>query len=140
MHLTYATPDDLSTWTSSPAPDNAERLLRSASMLVRRATRTAIYTTTNDGLPSHDHVVEAFRDATCAQAAAWANAGVDPARPLESGDRVAQSKSIGSASVTYGDTDAIVAARTASVSQLDEDAVQILTDAGLVGGRVWVTG
>lgn len=139
MPLVYATPDDLTTWTGQPAPDNAEQLIRAASMLVRGATRTAVYATTPGGLPRDEDTLEAFRDATCAQAAWWAAQGIDPDNP-HGGPRVAQSKSIGSASVTYADSTDILAARAAAANSLGSAALTILTDAGLTGGRVWVTG
>lgn len=133
--LVYATPAD---WQD--APENADRLLRLASLLVRGATKTAVYRTTTAGLPTDADVAAAFRDATLVQAQAWTAAGVDPDRPLESGPRVAQSKSLGSRSVTYADAEHIVSARRTSVDYLCREAVQILTDAGLTGGRPWVTG
>lgn len=139
MPLVYATPDDLTAWTGQPAPDNAVQLLRAASMLVRGATRTAVYQTTPAGLPRDADVAEAFRDATCAQAALWDTQGIDPDNPT-AGPRVAQSKSIGSASVTYADAGQIIGSRTDAARTLGSAAVTILTDAGLITTRPWVTG
>lgn len=135
--LTYATVDD---WSDGDLPDNAERLLARASALVRAATRTAMYRTNTAGLPLDTAVLEPFRDAVLVQAQAWARAGVDPDRPLESGARVAASKSLGSRSVTYADAGAIVQSRQAAVDGLSVEAWQILADAGLTGGRPWVIG
>lgn len=139
MPLLYATTADLTAWTGLPVPDNADRLLRAASMLVRGATRTAVYSTTPAGLPRDEDVAEAFRDATCAQAEAWAQQDIDPDNPT-AGPRVAQSKSIGSASVTYADAGQIVGSRADAARTLGPTALAILADAGLTNGRVWVTG
>jgi len=68
----YATAADLEAYTGQPAPDNAGRLLARASRLVDRAMVAAVYDTDASGYPDDPDVLDGFRDATCAQAAAWA--------------------------------------------------------------------
>lgn len=133
--LTYATVDDLTVWTGQVAPDNAVQLLRSASGLVRRSTVTAVYTVTPSGAPSNPDVADAFRDATCAQAAAWAAAGIDPVGGAAgvASERVPTSSSIGGASVTYGTTGDAAAARTAALTELCDEAAYLLAEAGMLG-------
>lgn len=127
--LVYAEPSDLVDWTGQTAPDNADVLLRSASLLVRQATRSALYATDASGLPTDADVVSAFTAATCAHAAALAGAGVDP---LAAGtDGAVTATSIGSASLTF---DAKAASTRASLStSLCPEAAAILDAAGLLG-------
>ncbi|WP_313816351.1 hypothetical protein [Citricoccus sp.] len=140
MARTYATEADLTEWTGAEAPANAVVLLRSASTLVEQATRNAVYGTFTDGMPSQSRVIDAFRDATCAQASFWAANGLDPAAGSlsEQSTRVASSKSIKGASVSYdaGDTAATKAARVAALSTLCEEAFGILDHAGLITAAV----
>lgn len=138
--LVYATPEDLTGAPWNVAADNAHRLLRAASALVRTATRSARYATTADGLPTAPDVVEAFRDATCAQAAAWHAAGIDPTTPASASSRVAQSKSIGSASITYADAAQVAAARHGERDALAPEVALILDAAGLLAWRPVVYG
>lgn len=131
--LIYATASDLATWTGQPAPDNAAVLLRSASMAVRAATRTAIYTTSPSGLPSDADVAEAFRDATCEQAGQLTANDIDPAAGAAGAGGGISASSIGSASVTYATpaNDAALRQQLAA-GQLCASAVQILLDAGVL--------
>jgi hypothetical protein len=138
--LVYATPGDMATWTGQPAPDNAVQLLRSASVMVRGATRTALYAVQPSGLPADDEKRDALRDATCAQAAAWSAAGIDPTAPVAQRGRVATSKSLGSGAVTYADAASVVAAQDALRERLTDEAAAILADAGLTGGQAIVYG
>jgi len=133
--LVYATPDDLSTFTGQPAPDNAARLLRGASMLVRRATRAALYDTTSAGLPSDPDTAEAFKDATCAQAAEWARRGIDPATGVTPAKPA--SSSIGGASINWGTPGGL--SDQDALEQLIPDALWYLDSAGLLSGQpiVW---
>lgn len=140
MLLVYATGPDLQTWTGATAPSNADQLLRSASILVRQATKTARYDTDSAGLPTDATVAEAFKDATCAHAAAMAAAKVNPAAggTLQAG--VAASKKVGSAAVDYADAGAATAAKRALLTSLCPDAQAILEQAGLVPATVYTTG
>ncbi|GAA1175973.1 head-tail connector protein [Streptomyces rhizosphaericus] len=67
MGSVYATPEQLATYTGAPAPEGAERLLARASEDIDAALLTAYYATDADGDPTERHVVDALRDATCAQ-------------------------------------------------------------------------
>lgn len=136
MPLVYATSDDLATFTGNPAPDNAARLLKGASALVRTATRAALYDVTSTGLPSDPDIAEAFRDATCAQAAEWIDKGVDPASGTAPG--VPQSSGIGGATVNWGAPGGLTPEQT--LHQLVPDALWYLEAAGLLSGTVQVWG
>lgn len=136
--LVYATEADLAGAPWGVTPENATSLLRAASVLVRQATRTAVYDVDATGAPTDTTVAEALRDATCAQAAAWANAGVDPTGPVR--PRVKQSQSLGSGSVTYADATQVAAAVDTLRGTLTGEAALILADAGLTGGRPVVYG
>jgi hypothetical protein len=98
--LIYATTADLATWTQQAAPANAVQLLRSASLLVREATASAYYQVDANKLPTDTDILEAFKDATCAQAAFWAANGIDPNAPLAQ-QGVLNQKAIGSARLGY---------------------------------------
>ena len=135
--LVHATASDLTAWTGTTAPANATALLRSASLLVDEATVTAVYATDDTGKATDTTVLGALRDATCAQAAAWAALGVDPvAGPAQQGATPVSSKTLGSGSVSY-DTSAaasvtVQTARARAVTELADDARRILAAAGLL--------
>jgi len=134
--LIYATSAELTTWGVTP-PTNATTLLRSASILVHRATMTAIYDVDPvTSLPVDAALVEALRDATCSQVATWSALAIDPAKGA-AGAKVVTSKSIGSASVSYANAQAIsnsaVSALADATTSLSQEALLILADAGLVG-------
>lgn len=134
--LVYATADDLTTFLGEAAPDNADRLLRGASALVRAATRAALYDVTSAGLPSDPDVAEAFRDSTCAQAAEWISTGVEPGSGTAPG--AVKASSIGGASITYEATGGLTPVQT--LHQLIPDALLYLDAAGLLGGQPLVWG
>ncbi|UUN29430.1 hypothetical protein [Streptomyces sp. FIT100] len=67
MGRVYATPEQLAAYTGAPAPEGVERLLARASEDVDAALLTACYAVDDDGDPTEQPVVEALRDATCAQ-------------------------------------------------------------------------
>jgi hypothetical protein len=99
--LIYATSAEMATYTGVAAPSNSDALLRYASLLVRRATSQAIYTVDEDGFPTETSKLDAFRDATCAQAHAWAINNIDPSAGAAGVSGVVAKKSLGSASVDY---------------------------------------
>jgi hypothetical protein len=137
--LIYATADDFAAWWSKPAPGNAASLLRSASALVGRHTRAALYRVTTEGLPDDPLVAAAFRDATTSQAAFWANNAIDPTsgQLAETSKRLAVSKSIKGATITYDASATAQAqqARVDAVGVLCGEAWLILDNAGLTGGH-----
>ena len=138
--LVYATPEDLVPDWAAIAPANAAVLLRFASTLVRRATLTAWYTVDTTGAPTDLTVVEAMRDATCSQVATWIALSIDPAKGAADGGKTVAAKSIGSASVQYSTYASTVEARARAATQLSQDALLILADAGLIGAHPDVTG
>lgn len=140
--LVYADGDDLAAWTGTDAPDNAVTLLRSASLLVRRDTRSCWYDVDNTGLPSDAAIAAAFRDACCAQVAQWVLLGVDPAAGVAGTNRgPATSTEIGTGKVVYSAPSTMVAdARAAASIALCPEAVQILTDAGILPGVPYLFG
>ena len=136
--LVYATPTDLAMWAGDPAPINASQLLRSASILVRDATRAALYDVDQAGKPSDSDVLTAFKDATCAQAAMWAAAGIDPTEGgVAIGEPTVASKSMGGRSISYTDLSSSVTVqqdRAKAARELCAEAVAILEAAGLTSG------
>lgn len=144
MAPAYATAADLATWTGATAPTNATQLLRRASALVRKATAVAFYATDTTGLPTDADTLQAFNDATCAQAAMWAAAGIDPTAGGVALVTPTRRKSIGSASLEY-DTSANASvtaynARGAAALNLCEEAFDILSAAGINLINPWIAG
>ena len=137
--LIYATSDQLATWLGIAAPTNAATLLRSASILVHRATMTAVYDIdVATSLPTDAALVEALRDATCSQVSTWIALAIDPAKGA-AGAKVVTSKSIGSASITYAVTAAAQAMANAT-TDLSQEALLILAQAGLLSSSSWELG
>jgi hypothetical protein len=145
MSVVYATTTDLTDGGWAPqAPAAAPTLLRFASRLVRRATMTATYATDDAGAPTHEVVRAAFRDATCAQVAAWIASGVDPvaggAQPIAAPVR---GKSLGSGRIEYDTSGSAsvtaLTARARAATSLGQEALLILADAGLIGPRPGAT-
>lgn len=133
MTTTYATSADcwgVGSWTGNAAPSNAATLLRSASLLVRDATATAVYAVDANGLPTDATILQAFKDATCAHAAALQTAGIDPAAAGTTPGISATA--IGSASVTYAGAAEAAAARQRLTTELAPEALMVLRSAGLL--------
>lgn len=137
--LVYATTDDLTAapWSLTITPEQAGPQLRLASALVREATMTARYATDEDGAPAHAPIRAAFRDAVCAQVAAWTASGIDPqAGAAQVAAAPVASKRLGSAQIAYDTSGAAsvtaLAARARAATALCREAVLILRDAGLV--------
>lgn len=138
----YATAEDLNEWAQwDPPIESPVPLLREASALVERSTRTALYSTDRDGYPVDTELRTAFREATCAQAALWHRLGIDPTLGVAGLTQTAQvtAKSIGSASLSYATSERSEADLVAALQQLCEQAQAILSGALLIG-RVQVTG
>ena len=136
--LVYASLDDLVGWSSAEIPDGIDvcARLRSASILVRRETRAARYDTDSAGKPSDPDVSQAFTDATCAQAAAWIAAGIDPTSSGAVHDQQVASKSMGGRSISLTTAPAeVLAKRFALATQLCDEARDILANAGLLEGQ-----
>ncbi len=134
--LTYAEPDDLADGWLTELPDNttAVRLIRYASQLVRAATRLDLYDTYPSGLPVDLDIAEAMRDATCAHAAMWHLAGINPAAGTVGREIAIASQTADGGGVTYADQiDAAEIER--SLSTLSPAALRILRNAGLASTR-----
>lgn len=128
--LVYAVPDDLADHMAE-VPDDAEVLIRYASTLVRSATRFDVYDVTPAGMPDDPWVIDAFRDATCVQAAMWAANGINPAAGSAGVEGGVDSSTIAGATVKYN-TSHVDHAR-ASVDTLCPAALAVLRSEGLAG-------
>lgn len=134
--LLHATPADLAAWTGQPAPTNATMLLREASIRVRTATLRDRYDTTPSGLPALDDLAEAMRDATCAQAAAWSAADIDPTGGAAAGGAAVVKSELDGARVEY-DAAPLTAARAELLGPgLTPTALAILRSVGLASAAV----
>lgn len=144
MPIIYATAEDLTSWltiSGATPPANPGGYLRTASMAVTEATETAFYATDSQGLPTDAKTLQAFKDATCAQAAALAAFEVDPtAGGILEGGQVETSVAILSARVTYADNQAAVDGQKQLLEGLVPEARRILRQAGLMLGVPWVVG
>lgn len=143
--LVYADVDDLEGWVQDDVPDNADLLIRSASLLVRRATAGDYYDVDVAGKPSDVDLLQAFNDAVCAQVASWVALGIDPAAGAGGAVTAAvASSSLLSGSVTYNTSATtstpIVAARIAAATALCDESIQILQQAGAAASAVWSFG
>lgn len=125
--LVYATADDLAAWTGEDPPSNAQQLLRTASLAIRDVTKTAFYATDDTGLPTDPVIVQAFKDACCAHAAALAAFDYDPATGgvYEAG-MVEGGVKIGSASITAGDAAAAIDGAQQLLHGLAPEAMRVL--------------
>lgn len=134
--LVYAAPDDLMDgWLDEP-PVTAEatRLLRAASILVRKATRCDLYEVDPSGLPTDPDIIEAMRDATCAHAAMWKRAGIDPGAGTAGREVAIKSHTADGGSVTYADGPTAQEI-SASLMSLSSQALEILRSSGLASTR-----
>lgn len=131
MALVYATRTELVAYAPEgvtvPADPEATRKLTSASKVIRRATRCAVYVTDTDGYPTDTAIRQAFRDATCAQAVWW----------LETGDETGaagqwSSVSIGSVNLSHGQGSGVAS----NGQQLAPQADTELRTAGVLPGSV----
>lgn len=131
----YATPDDL-----DEPPKNAQSQIRIASSLVDDATFTAFYSVDAEGMPTNEDIKARFKDAVVAQVAYWSELGVNPALGIAGvqTERVATSKSIGSASISYEDSERSSLAKSNALNVLSPDALAALGH--LVKGPVVVRG
>lgn len=132
--LIYATSAELTTWGVTP-PTNVTALLRSASILVHRATMTAIYDVDAiTSMPTDADQLAAFRDATCSQVSTWIALAIDPTKGA-AGVKVVTSKSLGSGSISYANAQAIsnaaVSAIADAATSLSQETLLILAQAGL---------
>lgn len=71
MARVYATADDVINWIGDYPPANVDILITRASMVVEELIIGVVYDTDVDGLPTDDTVIDAMRDAVCAQVQWW---------------------------------------------------------------------
>lgn len=136
--LVYADAAAYEGWSGGVAPDNITALLRSASILVRNATRLDLYDVDVAGKPSDTDVAAAFSDATCEHALYWQLNEIDPAAGSSSVAGAVTGSTIDGATVTFDATAAqqSSADRAASLTGLCSNALAILRNAGLASAAV----
>ncbi|MER8219694.1 hypothetical protein ABTZ58_03670 [Streptomyces sp. NPDC094143] len=128
MARVFATVEQYEAYTGTSAPANASRLLARASRLVSAATKAALYDTDASGYPSDPDVLEAFRDATCAQVEVWAKR--DAAASGDASDPAASPwTSISAGGLSFSRQSAPVA--TAEDTALTPEAAEILAELAL---------
>jgi hypothetical protein len=129
----YATRDQwvayVAAGTVVPAEPEATRMLTSASKLIDRALRSAIYATDTNGYPTDAAVRQAIQDATCAQAWYWQETGDEQGTAGEWAMVTA-----GSISLSRGTKG--TASTGFSGQQLAPQAETELSNAGLLPGSV----
>lgn len=124
----YATQAEFSTWdagTLYAVPSDA--VLRRASVEIDGLTLHSVYDVDEDGYPTDADITEAFRDATCAQAAWWDETDDITGAQSQDGTFSIGSVSIGASGRTKGGASA-----DAAQSRISPEAVQILVNAGLI--------
>lgn len=131
----YADPASWIAWSGQDeAPDSFVSLVRSASRAVQAATGLWRYTVDGENLPIDANLMDAFRDATCAQISALVALDIDPAAggTLEGGFET--SVKIGSAQVQYTGAESVMAARQATGQGLCPESIGILQNAAQFAG------
>jgi hypothetical protein len=119
----YATTADLARYLGAAPPTGSARRLLAASRCIEDNTRSAIYETDDDGLPTDADVAAALKWATCAQADWWSTTGDEKGDAALWGD-----VSIGS--VRMARTQTLAGTRPAN-NRLAPQAEEILRVAGL---------
>ena len=136
--LVFAKPDDVVTWAGYAFDKdvNLQQLIRRASSMVQRAVRSARFEVTPAGMPEDPEVMDALRDAVCEQVTVWVENDISPTA-IASATGVVTSSSIGDASVSYSSVDA-AAVKDQAANELCDAALDVLANAGLIGGWPWV--
>ncbi|MGO2813380.1 MAG: hypothetical protein ACTIBG_18130 [Brevibacterium aurantiacum] len=131
----YAIPADL-----TDPPENAESQIRLASSLVDDATLTAFYTVDAEGLPINEDIRTRFKAAVVAQVGYWIELGINPALGVAgiTSERVATSKSIAGASISYESGERSSLEKSNALTVLGPEAIAVL--GYLVRGPVMVRG
>ncbi|MBY4571247.1 hypothetical protein ACN95_14600 [Gordonia sihwensis] len=137
MVLIYATAADIETWLGeTPDADKPiARMLRQASIMVGRACRNDLYDVDSAGKPTDPDLLEAMRDATCAQVEVWLSLGIDPAGGLAAMEPQITSTSVDGGSVSY-DAGTSVRAKIRAAEALSPTSYSLLTAVGLAGPEV----
>lgn len=136
--LLYATKADVVTWLGEEPDADIDLHIRHASLLVARACRNDLYNVDAAGKPEDDDLVDAMRDAVCAQVEYWLAAGINPAAGAGGIGKVATEKTVDGVTIKYDTTSVIAASEQAadSIRCLVDAAYTILRNAGLATGIV----
>lgn len=136
MARVYATLSDYRDWSGDSTADLSDALLRRASLAIDSNLIGSFYDVDDDtGLPTKTKVIEALRDATCAQAE-WYDEIGDTTGSGAAGQF--QSAQLGSASYTRGYTQA--GSSAGNSSPLAPGAYEILKVEGMLPSGVWTCG
>lgn len=136
----YADSADYLAWTGETTePPKIQGLLRMASSKVEQAAELAHYETDDKFMPTDEDVAEAFRDATCAQAAHLASNGVDPSTGAAASVKVVASQSMKGAALTFVVDQDAIDRRAQAADTLALEAYNVLKGAGLLNGWVRVS-
>lgn len=136
--LVFAQPDDVVKWAGYEFDDDVklEPLIRRASSMVQRAVRAARFEVTPAGMPEDPDVMDALRGAVCEQVTVWVENDINPT-VIEASSGGVTSSSIGDASVSYSTVEA-ASVKDQAANELCDAALDILANAGLIGGWPWV--
>lgn len=136
--MEYASLEDFETYLGQTPPENASTLLKRASSLVAYATRSAIYTVDENDMPLEVKLLNAMKEATCAQASAWYVNNIDPVAGRAGAQPVVTQKNLGSASIQFSTyaSDAKSRSDLQSGEVLVFEAYTILERAGLIPNKV----
>lgn len=131
----YATAEEFaaSVWcplVGAPTGNTLARLLTTASSNIEHLTRNDVYDVDEQGKPTNLATAEAFRDATCAQAAYAHETGDVSGAGIGMGSMSIGSLSLGGKRADSQNADDVLAAL------LSTEAVNILRNAGLCTGIV----
>lgn len=128
--MVYATTTDLEEYLD-PLPVDAELMLTRASRVIARAIRAAAYHVDADGQPTDQAVLDALREATCEQVAAWVGG-------MEDGTgSVGQYGNVSIGSVSLGNRTGGGVGGQSMVEALAPQAYLVLDQAGLLRGSLW---
>jgi hypothetical protein len=126
--VSYATPEDLAAWLlpdDESTVENAEGLLRAATIIVAKACHISPYSTATGDTSDPLH------DATCAQAASWIALGIDPDRAGLTATGSVKRSELFTGKVEY-DTRYDGALLERAATQIAQQAADILYLAGLL--------
>lgn len=129
-----ASPADLQDWTDEDPPANAVPILRACTAIVLDAVQGSYYDVDPEtGYATDLILAKTMTEATCIQAAAWIELGINPlAGGIDLGG-VKSSKKIGTASFTIAGAESTAAAKAYAAKYLVDDAVTKLRQQNLIG-------
>jgi hypothetical protein len=130
----FATVADYTKYAEEEYGDDAllTKRLRSASIEVEKLIRGSVYDADDDGYPTDADTTEALAEATCAIVEHWAD--TDDPRGI---DAVQGAVKIGSVSLgTTSSSSENLSAREKLTRRIGDKAIDILTNAGMIGSAV----